>query len=181
MKRKWKILIGVLVLLLVSGGAFAGYRYSQRGIVTVQTGKAVRQDLTAVVTASGEIKPLKYINIGANAFGRLIDIYVKEGDRVKKNQVVARLESIQAQADVAAMKASVSSAEADSAASESSMKASDDAIATAQAGLERSKADEDRLKTDFLRSQELFKNKLIAKQDLDQKKALYRSAARNGS
>jgi HlyD family secretion protein len=172
-KRKWKILIGVLALLVVSGGAFAGYRYSQRGIVTVQTGKAVRQDLTAVVTASGEIKPLKYINIGANAFGRLIDIYVKEGDRVKKNQVVARLESIQAQADVAAMKASVSSAEADSAASESSMKAADDAIATAQAGLDRSKADEDRLKTDFLRSQELFNNKLIAKQDLDQKKALY--------
>src|SRR5882757_10919122 len=83
-KRKWKYIAAIVGLLVISGGAYAGYRYNQRGIVTVQTGKSVRQDLTAVVTASGEIKPLKYINIGANAFGRLIDIYVKEGDRVKE-------------------------------------------------------------------------------------------------
>jgi len=85
-KRKWKILVGVVGLLVISGGAYAGYRYNQRGIVTVQTGRAVRQDLTALVTASGEIKPLKYINIGANAMGRLIDIYVKEGDKVAKTK-----------------------------------------------------------------------------------------------
>ena len=59
---------------------FAGVRYSRRGIVTVQTGRATRQDLTSLVTASGEIKPRKYINIGANATGELTEIPVKEGE-----------------------------------------------------------------------------------------------------
>lgn len=173
MKKKWKIFAGVAVLLVVSGGAYAGYRYNQRGIVTVQTGRAVRQDLTAVVTASGEIKPLKYINIGANAMGRLTDIYVKEGDKVAKNQVVARLESIQAQADVAAQRAAVSSSQADSAASEAGLKAADENINTAQATVDRTKADLQRMKIDFDRSAELFNNKLVARQDFDQKKSLY--------
>lgn len=177
MKRKWKAFVGVVGLIVISGGAYAGYRYNQRGIVTVQTGKAVRQDLTAVVTASGEIKPLKYINIGANAMGRLIDIYVKEGDKVTKNQVVARLESIQAQAEVAAQRAAVSSSQADSAASEAGLKAADENITTAQATVERTKADLRRMKVDFDRSTELFNNKLVARQDFDQKKSLYDAQA----
>ncbi len=177
MKTKWKIIAGVVGLLVISGGAYAGYRYNQRGIVTVQTGRAVRQDLTAVVTASGEIKPLKYINIGANAMGRLIDIYVKEGDKVTKNQVVARLESVQAQADVAAQKAAVGSSQADSAASEAGLKAADENITTAQATVERTKADLQRMKVDFDRSAELFKNQLVARQDFDQKKSLYDAQA----
>ena len=64
MKKKWKILIAVLLVLGVTGGVVGRIQYSKKGIVTVQTGKAVRQDLTALVTASGEIKPRNYINIG---------------------------------------------------------------------------------------------------------------------
>ncbi|HUS04655.1 MAG TPA: efflux RND transporter periplasmic adaptor subunit [Bryobacteraceae bacterium] len=171
MKRKWKILLGALVMLLIGGGAFAGYRYSQRGIVTVQTGKAVRQDITSVVTASGEIKPRNYINIGANTIGRLINIYVREGDVVKKNQVVAKLESIQAEADVSAQRAAVGSAEADSAASEASVKAASEAITTAQATVDRAKADLERAQVDFKRTEQLYTNKLVARQEYDQKKS----------
>jgi HlyD family secretion protein len=172
-KTKWKIVIGVVGLLVVSGGAIGGFKYNQRGIVTVQTGRAVRQDLTAVVTASGEIKPLKYINIGANAMGRLIDIFVKEGDKVTKNQVVARLESIQAQADVAASRAAVSSAQADSAASEAGLKSSEVNITTAEATVDRNKADLERMRIDYSRAEQLFENHLVARQEFDQKKAMY--------
>ena len=97
----------------------------------MQTGLASKSDLTSIVTASGEIKPRNYINIGANAQGRITQLLVKEGDHVRKDQVVARIEHIQAQADVTAYKAQVSSALADSAAAEAGMKAQDDAIATA--------------------------------------------------
>ncbi len=38
MKRKWKIWIAVIGLLVIAGGVFAGAKYSQRGIVAVQTG-----------------------------------------------------------------------------------------------------------------------------------------------
>ena len=134
MKRKWKILITVGVLVVGSIAVFAGVRYSRRGIVTVQTGHATRQDLTSLVTASGEIKPRKYINIGANASGELTEIPVKEGDNVRKGQLLARIENTQPEADVNAQRASLSSIEADAAASEAGLKAYDDNLLSMQAG-----------------------------------------------
>ena len=87
-------------------------------MVTVQTGNVVRQDLTSLVTASGEIKPKNYINIGANAQGQITELLVKEGDHVRKGQLLARIENVQPEADVEAQKATLNSAEADSNASE---------------------------------------------------------------
>ncbi len=176
MKRKWKIVLIVLLVLLISGGVFASIKLNERGIVTVQTGHVVREDLVAQVTASGEIKPKNYINLGANAMGPITEIFVKEGDRVRKGQVVAKIESTQAGADVAAQKAAINTAMADSAAAEDGMQALQDAIQTAQAGLDRAKAEMQRTKTNMDRAEQLFKDKLIAKQDYDQKKAEYDTA-----
>ena len=155
---------------------FAGVRYSRRGIVTVQTGHAIRQDLTSLVTASGEIKPRKYINIGANATGELIEIPVKEGDKVRKGQLLARIENTQPEADVNAQRASLSSTEADAAASEASLKAYDDNLLTMQAGVDRTRVDLEKASLDYKRGQELYQAKLIPKQDFDQRKAAYDSA-----
>ena len=173
MKTKWKVLIGVLVLMFIAAGVVASVTYSRRGLVTVQTGKVLRQDLTAVVSASGEIKPRNYINLGSDFAGQLTQILVKEGDRVHKGQLVAQIDETQSAADVEAQRAAVNSAEADASASEASYKAGDDNIAVLQATLERTKADTDRYQEDFKRGQELFKQGLIAKQDFDQRKAAY--------
>lgn len=176
MKSKWKVVLIILLVLLIGGGVFASIKLNERGIVTVQTGKVTRQDLTSVVTASGEIKPKNYINLGANAMGPITDLYVKEGDHVRKGQVIAKIEATQASADVAAQKASIATALADSAAAEAGMRSMADAIETAQAGLERAKAELQRTKANLDRAQQLFKDKLIAKQDFDQKKAEYDTA-----
>ncbi|MGI8742091.1 MAG: efflux RND transporter periplasmic adaptor subunit [Bryobacteraceae bacterium] len=176
MNRKWKILLFIGLICLVSGGVFASIKLNERGIVDVQTGKVARQDLTAIVTASGEIKPKNYINLGANAMGPLTEIDVKEGDRVKRGQVVAKIESIQAGADVVAQKAAINTSLADSAAAEAGMKAMEDAVQTAEAGLQRAKAELQRTKINLDRAQQLAKEKLIAQQDLDQRKAEYDSA-----
>lgn len=169
MKKKWKVLLGLTVVLLAAGGVFAGIKYNQRGVVTVQTGKVVRQDLASVVTASGEIKPRNYINLGANTMGpaRITQILVAEGDRVRKGQTVARLESVQAEADVAAQRAAVSSVEAESNASEAGVRAADESVQTAQATLERSKAELERARIDFGRAEKLLAEKLIARQEFD--------------
>jgi len=167
-----------VLIVVVSGGVFASIKLNERGIVGVQTGKVVRQDLTATVTASGEIKPKNYINLGANTFGAapITEILVKEGDRVRKGQVVAKLESVQANADVVAQKAAIDTALADSAASEAGMRSMADAIRTAQATLDRNKTELERTKLNLERATELYKSKLIAKQDFDQKKAEYDTA-----
>ena len=175
MKRKWKIVIGVVALLIAVIGVYASTVYSKRGVITVQTGTVVKQDLTSLVTASGEIKPKNYINIGANAQGQITQLLVKEGDRVRKGQLLAKLEDIQPKADVDMQKAVINSAEADSAASEAGLKAADENIRTLEAGIEKDKADLDRMKADFDRSQLLYNEHLLAKQDFDMKKFTYQA------
>jgi HlyD family secretion protein len=175
-KRKWKIILPILVLLLAAGGILGARHWAERDLVTVQTGAVARTDLTALVTASGEIKPRNYINIGANAQGRIIELLVKEGDHVRKNQVVARIEHVQAQADVQAQKAMVASSQADSAAAEDGLKAADTSIRTAAATLERFRSEERRSKLLLDNADKLYHYNLIAKQDYDQKKADHDSA-----
>jgi len=175
-KTKWKTIIIVLVVLALGIGVYASTVLSKRGVVAVQTGKVVRQDLTSLVTASGEIKPKNYINIGANAIGLLTRILVKEGDRVSKGQLVARVENIQPEAQVASQKAQVSSAEADSNAAEAGLKTADEALHTQQAVIDHAQSDLDHAKLDYDRAKELFKDQLLAKQDFDAKKATYDAA-----
>jgi len=169
-KSKWKVLIGVVVVLILVIGVYASTVLSKKGLITVQTGSVVRQDLTSLVTASGEIKPRNYINIGANAQGELREILVKEGDRVRKGQMLARIESTQPEADVHAQEAAVNSAEADSAASEAAMKSADENVRTMQAAIDKDKADLERAKADFERSESLYKEHLLAKQDFELRK-----------
>jgi HlyD family secretion protein len=176
-KRKTKITLGVLGVLAVATAALVGVRISKSGVVTVQTGRSFRQDLTSIVTASGEVKPRNYINIGANAQGRITALLVKEGDHVRKNQVVARIEAVQAQAEVQSQQAAVNSALADSASAEAAINAMSDAIRTAQAGVERAQADMERTRLNFERTDQLYKDKLIARQEYDQRKAEYDSSA----
>jgi HlyD family secretion protein len=175
-KRKWKWILGVVAVLVVAGGTFANVKMKERAIVAVQTGRAVRQDLTSLVTASGEIKPRNYVNIGANVMGRIVDINVKEGDRVRRDQVLARLESVQAQADVQAQQASLNSSLADASAAESGLKASDENMRTTVASLDRARADLERARLDYDRAKQLWDTKLIARQEFDSKKAAFDSA-----
>ena len=173
MKSKWKVLIGVLVVAVLGIGVYASTVYSKKGLVTVQTGSVVRQDLTSLVTASGEIKPKNYINIGANAQGEIRELLVKEGDRVRKGQLLARIENVQPEADVEAQKATLNSAEADSNASEAAVKAADENIRTMQAMIDKDKSDLDRAKAEYDRSQALFNEHLLAKQDFDMRRFTY--------
>src|SRR5450432_765412 len=151
MKAWKKIAIGVGVAVVLAIIVGFSVRQSSKNVVTVQTGKAQRQDLATVVSASGEIKPKTYVNIGANAFGKITHLYVKEGEHVKKGQLLAQLENVQSSADVNANEASVQAAQTDAL-------AADAALRTSQADMVRAQADFDRNKLDWSRAQSLYKD-----------------------
>src|SRR5881296_1272492 len=133
--RTWKkIAIGGGVVVLVAAGVSISVYESRKDIVTVQTARAQRLDLASIVSASGEIKPKTYVNIGANAFGKIVKLYVHEGDRVKRGQILAQLENVQSTADVAAQRATLEVARTDAEAAQAAYK-------TAIADLNRAKAD----------------------------------------
>jgi HlyD family secretion protein len=169
MKTWKKALIGVSAVLVLGIIVSITVYQSHKNLVTVQTGKVQRQNLASVVSASGEIKPKTYVNIGANAFGKIIKLHVKEGDHVKKGQLLAQLENVQSSADVNATRASVQAAVTDAA-------ASDAALNTSLADLNRAKSDAVHAKLDWERAQGLYNAALIAKQDYDVKKAAWESA-----
>src|SRR5579872_893052 len=165
--KKIAISAGVVVVL----GVIVGITVHQSGknVVTVQTAKVQRQDLAAVVSASGEIKPKTYVNIGANAFGKITHLLVKEGDHVRRGQVLAQLENVQSSADVNANQASLQAAETDAVAADAALKTSD-------ADLRRAQADYDRNKLDWERAQSLFKDGLISKSDFDSRRNAWATA-----
>ena len=169
MKTWKKVAIGAgaaLLLLAIVGGTVYS---SRKNLVTVQTGKVTRQDLSSVVSASGEIKPKTYVNVGANAFGKITHLYVKEGEHVQQGQLLAQLENVQS-ADVAATRASLGVSETDFVAADAGSK-------TAVADLARAQSDADRAKLDWDRAQGMYKEQLISKADYDLKKAAWESAA----
>src|SRR5450755_1859781 len=169
MKAWKKIAIGVGIAVLLAIIVGFTVHQSSKNVVTVQTGKVQRQDLATVVSASGEIKPKTYVNIGANAYGKITHLYVKEGDQVKKGQLLAQLENVQSAADVTANQASVQAAETDAL-------AADAALRTSQADMVRAQADFDRNKLDWSRAQSLYKDGLIAKSDFDSRQNAWATA-----
>ena len=173
MQSKWKILITVGAVAVAGIGVYASTVYTQRGVVTVQTGNVARTDLTSIVTASGEIKPKNYIDIGADAIGDLTEILVKEGDHVHKGQLLAKIEDVQPTADVDAQKATLAAAEADASASEDSLKAADQNIEMSQAAVDQANSQLAQAKADYDRSLAEYNEQLLAKQDFDGKKFAY--------
>src|ERR1700686_1326127 len=108
-----KIIIIIVIVLVVAGVAAGTILHSQAGIIKVATGKVLRQDLVSTVSGTGQIKPKTYVNVGATSFGRITHLYVKEGDHVKKDAILARVESVQPEATVDAQQATIASSKTD--------------------------------------------------------------------
>ena len=170
MKTWQKIGIGAGVAAALAGGIWLAVWEMNKGVVTVQTAPATRQDLTSVVTASGEVKPLTYTNVLGEGMGKITAISVKEGDRVKKGDVLLRLENVQPTADVDAQRAGIGAAEA-------GVKSAEANDVSSQADIKSRAADLEHAKLDWDRGQLLFKDGLIPKQDYDTRKATYDGAA----
>ena len=161
-----KIVLGVVAILVLAGIIGGTVIHSRSGVEAVTTAKIGRQDLVAIVSGTGQIKPKTYVNIGATAFGRITHLYAKEGDHVKRGTVLAQIESVQPEATVSAQAATISSSRTD-------VNSYIAAEKTADANLAQAKADLEQKKLDFDRYKSLYNEKLVSKQDYDSKKALF--------
>ncbi len=165
-----KILLTVLAVLVVAGAIVGTILHSRSDVPAVTTAQAVRQDLVATVSGTGQIKPKTYVNVGATSFGRITHLYVKEGDHVQRGAVLATIENVQPEATVSAQQAAISASRTDINSYVAAEKTADANVAEAQADLEQKTLD-------YGRSKQLYQEKLIAKQDFDAKKAAYDMAA----
>ncbi|HMD83869.1 MAG TPA: efflux RND transporter periplasmic adaptor subunit [Terriglobia bacterium] len=177
--KKWKkVALAIVAVVAFASLAIGGVVWSKRGVVTVQTGKVQREDLAAIVTANGEIKPVEQnqANVNANSTGKITEILVKEGDHVTKGQLLMRTEDVYQSAGVDAQQAAVTTAQADLAAQEANVLSAKAALDTAQADLAQAVAKQNQATDNFKRGQELFKDKLLSQQDFDTRLSDYRVA-----
>jgi len=113
LSRKKKLIIAVsavVVLALIVIISVLATRKDEPEVTTVKVD--VRPELRSTVTASGEVRPIRYIKLTSEVPGRIQEIYVNAGDQVKKGQQLVRVDPTQLQssqeAQFAATQASLS-------------------------------------------------------------------------
>ncbi len=91
-KSKKKLLIfGGLAILILAAILLAVFGGSKEKIISVQIEKVEKRDITQKVTANGKINPIEKVILRPEVTGEIVELPVKEGDRVKKGQLLIRL------------------------------------------------------------------------------------------
>jgi HlyD family secretion protein len=167
--KKKKLILLIVGAVALAGLVVGGIVWSKGGVVTVQTTKVARQDLSAIVTASGEIKPptADLANVNASSIGKISEIYVKEGDSVKKGQLLLKTEAVQANASVDMQKAALATTKSDVEGDVAAVQSAEAALNSAQADVQTAQANLVRAQEEFKRGQDLLHDKLIAQNEFD--------------
>ncbi len=100
LSRKKKIIIGVVVvavLAIVVIASVIATRREEPEVITVKLN--VRPELKQTVTASGEVRPVRYIKLTSEVPGRIEEIYVTAGDQVIKGKPLVRVDPTQLQSN----------------------------------------------------------------------------------
>jgi HlyD family secretion protein len=168
MQRLFRLRLILPLLLLAGLGAAAWWwRFHSRSTVSFTTATIKRGDVVASIGATGTIKPLETVDVGAqvagpiSAFGKDKDgNTVDYGAVVEQGALLAKIDDSVYAADLSVAKAGQLSA---------------------AANLEQMKAKLDQAVADWNRAQELFKSKLISQVDFDTAKANYEVAKANVS
>lgn len=139
-KRRKFILFTVIGLGLAALTAWAVFG-KRETLISVQTDKVARRDLTEIVVATGRIQPVTQVKISPEVSGEIIALPIKEGQPVKKGDLLVRIKPDFYEANRNSAKASYS--------------VSLGGLSTAQANFTRAEAE-------LKRNQELFDRKLIS-------------------
>lgn len=179
MSRKKKILIGMAAAVVVMAIVGFSLRANRVEKTTVQTGRVERKELLeSKVNASGEIRAKEFVDIQAEVPGVIIELNVREGDSVKKGDVLLRLDPVQnrAEADVAAANVGMVQAENSQqqiqiSNAENNYERDKFSLLGAKAELEQARVQTLRAKSTYQRKQQLHEENLISREEYDLAKA----------
>lgn len=112
MKQKTKIIISVIALLVLGTAASIQASRGRTSGVEVRTEEIELRDLVEVVTASGNIRALRTVDVSSEVSAKVSELLVDEGEDVLRGQIMLRLEPDQYRASVARTEASLAQARA---------------------------------------------------------------------
>lgn len=158
--KRLLIIGGILVAILIAVVVIV--KGSGHSTTKVSTEKVTRRNITEVVSASGKVQPELEIKISSDVPGEIVELNVKEGDTVKKGDLLLRINPVIYQSAVERMQATLNSTKAN--------------LANSQARLEQAKAQFVNAEAAFNRSEKLFKQGAVSQAEFDQAKATYESS-----
>lgn len=159
-----RIWIGAAIVLVAAVAVVVMRGRGPRGVVVEQGTVARTATLQSVVTASGEIVATRYADIGSAVMGRLVSLGVKEGDRVRAGQVLARIDPVQAASAAEAATAGFRALESDAQGATTQVRA-------AQAALDEARARETDARRALARARDLREAGLVPQADFDRAQA----------
>src|SRR5881392_1141987 len=151
-KRRRKLIVFSAVGLVLAGLTLGAIFRKREPVITVQTEKVARRNITETVVANGKIQPVLQVKISPEVSGEIIELPVKEGQLVRKGDLVLKIKP-----DYYVAQRSQA---------EASYKSSLAAKATAEANLRKAQAE-------FKRNRDLFRGKLISESTYDEFKAAF--------
>jgi HlyD family secretion protein len=156
MSRTKKLVIGGAVLAVA--GLIAAFSLSGRdkNVPRVTTAKVEKADLVSKVTANGKIQARTKVDLSALVMGQIVNLAVKEGDKVKKGDFLLQIDRAQLAAQAAGREAT---------------------LAAAQNDLDASRANADQAKRDYERARQNYEAKIIPEADYQHAKAAWDAAA----
>ena len=110
MSRKKKWLIGVGLVVVLGGLAYANLGLNRPSGTPVTVEKLQKRDLESIVSASGKIQPMRSVNISAESMGKVTALEVREGDLVTKGQFLLQIDAKNLETSVQNREASLASA-----------------------------------------------------------------------
>src|SRR5881628_727249 len=111
MSRK-NVLIAIAVVLVGAAVVAANLYFKKDKGLSVTTDIIKSRDLEAIVSASGKVQPKRLVKISAETPGRVVNLAVNEGDRVKVGQFLLQIDPKSLRTRVAGNTASLAAAEA---------------------------------------------------------------------
>lgn len=170
-----KIAIGVGVLIAAGVIIWASTKFSRQDSTSVEVGDVTRmKKLVQMVSATGEINPKEYVELQAEITGVITDLYVEEGDAVKKGDVLLRIDPIQTEAAMRAQEAILSATEAEARNQQAQItvqKTNSErdlaSVRVADAELDKAQQNYELAKSQFERKQAMFEDNLISRDDYD--------------
>src|SRR6266850_5576504 len=151
-KKRRKIIIFSIIGLALIGLTAGAILNKREAVITVQTEKVARRNLLEIVVANGKIQPVVQVKISPEVSGEIIELPVKEGQAIKKGDLLVKI------------KPDFYMANRNQA--EASYKSSLAGKATAEANLRKAQAE-------FKRSEDLSRQKLISQSVFDEVQAAY--------
>src|SRR5713101_9040128 len=90
-KKRKKTLIFAIILVALAGLTAGAILKKREVVITIQTEKVLRRNLTEIVVANGKIQPVLQVKISPEVSGEIIDLPIKEGQQVKKGDLILKI------------------------------------------------------------------------------------------